>query len=126
MNLCVLTHISFYASMQIVVWRFLKSSTGSDVFTTKQALLYIILLQYIPRFARVIPLTSELKRTTGVFAETAWAGAASYLLLYMLASHVSSQAISFTLYDIFVFFICLSVFMSLPFLFLLSMQGKWG
>lgn len=126
MNLCILTYFSFYASMQIVVWRFLKSSTGSDVFTTKQALLYIILLQYIPRFARVVPLTSELKRTTGVFAETAWAGAASYLLLYMLASHVSSQAFSFTLYDIFVFLFCLSVCMSLPFVFLLSMQGKWG
>lgn len=34
------------------------------------------------------PLTTELKRTAGVFAETAWAGAAYYLLLYMLASHV--------------------------------------
>ncbi|KAJ8528079.1 hypothetical protein K7X08_015530 [Anisodus acutangulus] len=73
---------------QIVAGRFLQRSTGSDVLATKQALLYIILLQYIPRFVRVIPLTSELKRTTGVFAETAWAGAASYLLLYMLASHI--------------------------------------
>ncbi|XP_009795112.1 putative cyclic nucleotide-gated ion channel 5 [Nicotiana tabacum] len=73
---------------QIVVGRFLQRSAGSDVLATKQALLYIILLQYIPRFARVIPLTAELKRTTGVFAETAWAGAASYLLLYMLASHI--------------------------------------
>jgi cyclic nucleotide gated channel len=37
----------------------------------------------------MVPLTSELKRTAGVFAETAWAGAAYYLMLYMLASHVS-------------------------------------
>lgn len=37
----------------------------------------------------MVPLTSELKRTAGVFAETAWAGAAYYLLLFMLASHVS-------------------------------------
>jgi len=37
----------------------------------------------------MVPLTSELKRTAGVFAETAWAGAVYYLLLYMLASHVS-------------------------------------
>ncbi|KAL0345804.1 UNVERIFIED_CONTAM: putative cyclic nucleotide-gated ion channel 5 [Sesamum radiatum] len=73
---------------QIVVWRFLQRSKGSDVLGTKQALFYIILLQYIPRFARVLPLTSELKRTSGVFAETAWAGAVSYLLLYMLASHI--------------------------------------
>ncbi|RVW96163.1 putative cyclic nucleotide-gated ion channel 5 [Vitis vinifera] len=36
----------------------------------------------------MLPLSSELKRTSGVFAETAWAGAAYYLLLYMLASHI--------------------------------------
>ena len=57
---------------------------------TKQALLFIVLLQYIPRLLRVLPLTSELKRTAGAFAETAWAGAAYYLLLYLLASHVST------------------------------------
>ncbi|CAA0806482.1 Probable cyclic nucleotide-gated ion channel 5 [Striga hermonthica] len=73
---------------QIVVWRFLQRSNGSDVLATKQALFFIILLQYVPRFARILPLTSELKRTSGVFAETAWAGAVSYLLLYMLASHI--------------------------------------
>ncbi|KAF7838142.1 putative cyclic nucleotide-gated ion channel 5 isoform X1 [Senna tora] len=73
---------------QIVVWRFLQRSKGSDVLATKQALLFIILFQYVPRFLRMVPLTSELKRTAGVFAETAWAGAAYYLLLYMLASHI--------------------------------------
>ncbi|KAK2974034.1 hypothetical protein RJ640_006226 [Escallonia rubra] len=73
---------------QIVVWNFLQRSKGSDVLATKQALLFIILLQYIPRFIRILPLTSELKRTAGVFAETAWAGAVYYLLLYMLASHI--------------------------------------
>lgn len=72
-----------------MVWRFLLRSKGSDVLATKQALLFIVLLQYVPRFFRMVPLTSELKRTAGVFAETAWAGAAYYLLLYMLASHVS-------------------------------------
>lgn len=66
-------------------------SNGSDVQSTKQALLYIIIIQYIPRFLRMVPLTTELKRTAGVFAETAWAGAAYYLLLYMLASHVSGS-----------------------------------
>ncbi|XP_073316865.1 probable cyclic nucleotide-gated ion channel 5 isoform X2 [Primulina huaijiensis] len=73
---------------QIIVWRFLQRSKGSDVLATKQALLFFILLQYIPRFLRIFPLTSELKRTSGVFAESAWAGAVSYLLLYMLASHI--------------------------------------
>ncbi|XP_058206985.1 probable cyclic nucleotide-gated ion channel 5 isoform X2 [Rhododendron vialii] len=73
---------------QIVVFRFLQRSKGSDVLTTKQALLFIVLLQYIPRFVRILPLTSELKRTAGVIAQTAWAGAVYYLLLYMLASHI--------------------------------------
>lgn len=84
---------SFHESFQIVVWRFLQRSKGSDVLATKQALLFIILFQYVPRCARVLPLTSELKRTAGVFAETAWAGAVSYLLLYMLASHVSYSSV---------------------------------
>ncbi|KAK4265386.1 hypothetical protein QN277_026445 [Acacia crassicarpa] len=73
---------------QIVVWRFLQRSKGSDVSATRQALLFIILLQYVPRLLRMVPLTSEFKRTAGVFAETAWAGAAYYLMLYMLASHI--------------------------------------
>lgn len=73
---------------QILIWRFLYSSEGSDVLSTKNALLFIILLQYAPRFYRIFPLTSELKRTSGVFAETAWAGAAYYLLWYILSSHI--------------------------------------
>lgn len=71
------------------MWRFLHRSKGSEVLATKQALLNIVFLQYIPRFIRFIPLNIELKKTAGVFAESAWAGAAYYLLLYMLASHVS-------------------------------------
>ncbi|KAF4370439.1 hypothetical protein CsatB_013818 [Cannabis sativa] len=73
---------------QIVVLRYLQHTDGADVLPTKQALFFIVLLQYVPRLLRVLPLTSELKRTAGVFAETAWAGAAYYLLLYMLASHI--------------------------------------
>lgn len=73
-----------------MVWRFLHGSKGSDVLATKKALVLIIILQYIPRFLRFIPLTSELKKTAGVFAETAWAGAAYYMLWFVLVSHVSS------------------------------------
>ncbi|CAA2996920.1 putative cyclic nucleotide-gated ion channel 8 [Olea europaea var. sylvestris] len=73
---------------QIVVWRFLHRAKGSDVLGTKQALVIIVFIQYIPRFVRFIPLTSELKKTAGVFAETAWAGAAYYLLWFLLASHI--------------------------------------
>ncbi|RDX71095.1 putative cyclic nucleotide-gated ion channel 5, partial [Mucuna pruriens] len=84
----IIDFLSVLPIPQIVVWRFLQRSKGSDVLATKQALLFIILFQYVPRFLRMVPLTSELKRTAGVFAETAWAGAAYYLLLYMLASHI--------------------------------------
>lgn len=73
---------------QVIVWVFLHSPDGSHVLATKNALRFIILLQYIPRFFRLFPLTSELKRTSGVFAETAWVGAAYYLLWFLLASHV--------------------------------------
>lgn len=73
---------------QIVIWGYLAGNGGSDVFHTKQALLYIVMLQYIPRFYRIVPLNSELKRTVGVFAESAFAGAAYYLLWYILASHI--------------------------------------
>ena len=76
------------------MWRFLHRSKGSEVLATKQALLNIVFLQYIPRFVRFIPLNIELKKTAGVFAESAWAGAAYYLLLYMLASHVSLLSLS--------------------------------
>ena len=48
---------------QIVVWRFLHSSNGSDVLSMKHALLFIVLLQYITRLFRMLPLSSELKRT---------------------------------------------------------------
>ncbi|KAI4344290.1 hypothetical protein L6164_011536 [Bauhinia variegata] len=84
----IIDFLSVLPLPQIIVWRFLLRSKGSDVLATKQALLFIVLFQYIPRFLRVGSLTSELKRTAGVFAETAWAGAAYYLLLFMLASHI--------------------------------------
>ncbi|KAG9137965.1 hypothetical protein Leryth_022461 [Lithospermum erythrorhizon] len=74
---------------QIVTWRFLKGSSGSDVLGTKKALLVIVILQYIPRFVRIIPLTSELRKTAGAFAESAWAGAVYYLVWFILASHIA-------------------------------------
>ncbi|XP_019158522.1 PREDICTED: putative cyclic nucleotide-gated ion channel 8 [Ipomoea nil] len=73
---------------QIVVWRFLNGSRGSSVVGTKQALVVLVNLQSIPRFLRFIPLNSDMKKTSGVFAETAWLGAAYYMLWFMLASHI--------------------------------------
>jgi len=89
MGLLLLSSMTFlvFNYVQIIVWRYRR---GTDVQVTKNALLFLILIQYIPRFVRLIPLTSEMKRTAGVFAETAWAGAAYYLLWFLLASHVSA------------------------------------
>lgn len=79
----------FDGSMQIVVWRFLNKSHGSGVLGTKKMLLWIVIVQYIPRSVRILPLFSELKKTVGVITETAWAGAAYYLVWFVLAGHVS-------------------------------------
>ncbi|XP_047088120.1 putative cyclic nucleotide-gated ion channel 9 [Lolium rigidum] len=73
---------------QVVIWRFLFSNSKTAVLETKDNLLFIIITQYVPRLVRIYPLSTELKRTSGVFAETALAGAAYYLLWYMLASHI--------------------------------------
>lgn len=79
---------------QVVVWKFLRGAEDYDVLSTKKALVIIVCVQYIPRFVRFIPLSSELKKSQGVFAETAWAGAAYYLLWFMLASHVRKFQVS--------------------------------
>ncbi|KAJ6307536.1 hypothetical protein OIU76_017351 [Salix suchowensis] len=56
---------------QIVVWKYLNNKTrGSEVLATKQALLVIVFAQYIPRFGRFFPLTSDLKKSAGSFAES--------------------------------------------------------
>ncbi|KAI4331177.1 hypothetical protein MLD38_029387 [Melastoma candidum] len=80
--------LSVIPAPQIVVWNFLQRSKGTEVLNTKHLLLNLVFLQYIPRAIRFLPLTSEVKKTAGVFAESAWAGAAYYLLWYMLASHI--------------------------------------
>ncbi|KAI7735719.1 hypothetical protein M8C21_010883, partial [Ambrosia artemisiifolia] len=73
---------------QIVVWRFLHESHGSGVLATKNVLFWIVIVQYIPRSIRILPLFSELKKTVGVITETAWAGAAYYLVWFVLAGHI--------------------------------------
>lgn len=63
---------------------------GARSLNTKNLLKFIVFFQYIPRVLRVFPLYKEVTRTSGILTETAWAGAAFNLFLYMLASHVSS------------------------------------
>ncbi|GAB2293964.1 Cyclic nucleotide-gated ion channel 1 [Dionaea muscipula] len=60
---------------------------GSRALKTKKLLKFIVLFQYAPRVLRIIPLYQEITRSSGILTETAWAGAAFNLFLYMLASH---------------------------------------
>ncbi|XP_042384145.1 cyclic nucleotide-gated ion channel 1-like isoform X1 [Zingiber officinale] len=69
----------------LVIMPRLKASASLD---SKTLLMYIVILQYVPRLVRIIPLYLEVTRSAGIIAETAWAGAAFNLFLYMLASHV--------------------------------------
>ncbi|KAK9229665.1 hypothetical protein WN944_022629 [Citrus x changshan-huyou] len=64
------------------------SDTRAKVFSTKEALPLLIILQYVPRILRIFPLISELKKTVGVFVESALGGAAYYLLCYIVCSHI--------------------------------------
>ncbi|XP_035547301.1 cyclic nucleotide-gated ion channel 1-like [Juglans regia] len=60
----------------------------SEVPLLKEMLKAVIFSQYVPRLLRIYPLYVEVTRTSGILTETAWAGAAYNLFLYMLASHV--------------------------------------
>ncbi|XP_061353019.1 cyclic nucleotide-gated ion channel 1 [Gastrolobium bilobum] len=73
---------------QVVVLAIVPSLKTSLPFVAKDLLKYIVLIQYVPRLVRIYPLFKEVTRTSGILTETAWAGAAYNLFLYMLASHI--------------------------------------
>ncbi|XP_011082041.1 probable cyclic nucleotide-gated ion channel 14 [Sesamum indicum] len=77
---------------QIVIWSILPAIRSTHADHTNNALVLIVLLQYIPRLYLIFPLSSQIIKATGVVTKTAWAGAAYNLLLYMLASHVLGAA----------------------------------
>lgn len=73
---------------QVVILIIIPNMRGSVALNTKNLVRFIVLIQYVPRFLRMIPLYREVTRTSGIITETAWAGAAFNLFLYMLASHI--------------------------------------
>lgn len=73
---------------QVVVLAIVPSMSRPASLVTKELLKWVIFCQYVPRIARIYPLFKEVTRTSGLVTETAWAGAALNLFLYMLASHV--------------------------------------
>ncbi|XP_016650022.1 PREDICTED: cyclic nucleotide-gated ion channel 1-like isoform X2 [Prunus mume] len=75
-----------------VVIIFIPKLGGSEYLNTKNLLKFIVLFQYVPRVIRIYPLYREVTRASGILTETAWAGAAFNLFLYMLASHTYLQS----------------------------------
>ncbi|XP_004501229.1 probable cyclic nucleotide-gated ion channel 14 isoform X3 [Cicer arietinum] len=73
---------------QIVIWFIMPAIRSSHADHTNNALVLIVLIQYVPRLYMIFPLSSQIVKATGVVTKTAWAGAAYNLVLYMLASHV--------------------------------------
>ncbi|XP_059629085.1 cyclic nucleotide-gated ion channel 1 [Cornus florida] len=73
---------------QVVILLIIPHMGGSKSLNTKNLLKFVVFFQYIPRVLRVYPLYKEVTRASGILTETAWAGAAFNLFLYMLASHV--------------------------------------
>uniref|UniRef100_A0A7N0UAH1 Cyclic nucleotide-binding domain-containing protein n=1 Tax=Kalanchoe fedtschenkoi TaxID=63787 RepID=A0A7N0UAH1_KALFE len=73
---------------QVVTLIIIPRLRGSRISNTKDLLKFIVIFQYVPRVLRIYPLYKEVTRTSGILTETAWAGAAFNLFLYMLASHV--------------------------------------
>ena len=74
--------------MQLVIF-VIPNTDDTFALLTKDSLKAVIYFQYLPRLIRIYPLVKEVERTSGIFTERAWAGAAFNLFLYMLASHVS-------------------------------------
>ncbi|XP_027346914.1 protein CNGC15b-like [Abrus precatorius] len=73
---------------QVLIWIVIPNLGGSTMANTKNVLRFIIIFQYLPRLFLIFPLSSQIVKATGVVTETAWAGAAYNLMLYMLASHL--------------------------------------
>ncbi|VYS55711.1 unnamed protein product [Arabidopsis thaliana] len=73
---------------QVVVLAIVPRMRRPASLVAKELLKWVIFCQYVPRIARIYPLFKEVTRTSGLVTETAWAGAALNLFLYMLASHV--------------------------------------
>ncbi|CAI9768527.1 unnamed protein product [Fraxinus pennsylvanica] len=73
---------------QMLIWGIIPSLSGSTMANTKNVLRFFIIFQYLPRLYLIFPLSSQIVKATGVATQTAWAGAAYNLMLYMLASHI--------------------------------------
>ncbi|KAF8010012.1 hypothetical protein BT93_J0863 [Corymbia citriodora subsp. variegata] len=74
---------------QVLIWAIIPSLAGSTMTKTKNMLLLIIFLQYIPRLFLILPLRLQISNNGGGLAKKAWEGAAFNLMLYLLACQAS-------------------------------------
>ncbi|XP_062228305.1 cyclic nucleotide-gated ion channel 17-like [Phragmites australis] len=73
---------------QIIIWSVIPAIKYSSSEHDNDILLLVALFQYILRLYLMFSLNNKIVKVTGIFAKTAWQGAAYNLLLYMIASHV--------------------------------------
>ncbi|GMY10313.1 protein CNGC15b-like [Fagus crenata] len=74
---------------QVLTWVVIPNVRGTVVTVRKNAMWFIMLVQYLPRVVLLYPLSWQLVNATGIISEPAWAGAAYNLILYFLASNLS-------------------------------------
>ncbi|KAK1287698.1 hypothetical protein QJS10_CPB19g01623 [Acorus calamus] len=72
---------------QVLIWVVLPKFVGSSANYTKNLLRAIVLLQYIPRMLRFLPLVAG-HSASGFIFESAWANFVINLLMFVLAGHV--------------------------------------
>ncbi|XP_042488034.1 protein CNGC15c-like, partial [Macadamia integrifolia] len=74
---------------QVLIWAIIPNLSSTTILTTvRNSLLLLIIFQYLPRLILVFPLSSQIAKSTGVMTNTAWAGAAYNLILFVLSGHV--------------------------------------
>lgn len=76
---------------QIVIWFVIPALKTRTADYANHTISLIVFIQYVPRFFVIFPLHRQIIKTSGAIAKTAWAGAAYNLVLYILASHVSTK-----------------------------------
>ncbi|XP_030923900.1 protein CNGC15b-like [Quercus lobata] len=76
---------------QVLLWVVIPNVEGTVVTVRKNAMWFIMIVQYIPRVILTYPLSSKIIDESGIVADTAWTGAGYNLMLYLMASHVSGS-----------------------------------
>ncbi|GBG71430.1 hypothetical protein CBR_g8849 [Chara braunii] len=90
----ILDVVAVLPLFQLAIWVLLPyldakiKRQDSLVVSFKTYLLLIILLQFVPRLLRIIPLMRRMERATGFVFETAWSSFLINFLVLLLASHI--------------------------------------